>query len=153
MKVYSNTRNSKKAIVLNEAVKNNLESLSQLLRNQTSQSLSLSPSLQSLDNEVEARSLARQFVFALNDPYRAMLLYPLILDCNFSYIGDPIFNQTTFPPEVHPLLSLYFHKDSDYDLLESEGRRVLDLFYCFLINESPELMQGWLLKKEKQSLG
>lgn len=59
MKVYSNTRNSKKAIVLNEAVKNNLESLSQLLRNQTSQSLSLSPSLQSLDNEVEARSLAR----------------------------------------------------------------------------------------------
>jgi hypothetical protein len=46
-------------MVLNETVRTNLESLSQLLRNQTSQSLSLTPSLQSLDNEAESLSLAR----------------------------------------------------------------------------------------------
>ncbi len=46
-------------MAMNEVVRNNLDSLSQMLRNHTSQSLSLTSSLQSLDTEAEALSLAR----------------------------------------------------------------------------------------------
>jgi|JI6StandDraft_1071083.scaffolds.fasta_scaffold257358_2 hypothetical protein len=65
-----------------------------------------------------------------------MLLYPLVLDSTFIYAVDPIFSQTTFPSELHPLLSLYFHKASGYSQLESQGRRIVDIFYFFLLNES-----------------
>jgi archaellum component FlaC len=59
MKVYSSARNQRKSMAMNEVVRNNLDSLSQMLRNHTSQSLSLTSSLQSLDTEAEALSLAR----------------------------------------------------------------------------------------------
>lgn len=58
MKVYSSARNQRKSMAMNEVVRNNLDSLSQMLRNHTSQSLSLTSSLQSLDTEAEALSLA-----------------------------------------------------------------------------------------------
>ena len=82
-------------------------------------------------------ALAREFITALNDPYRAMLLYPLILDSPFAYTPDPLFQQTTFPPELHPLLSLYLHKSSGYTHLEKQGRRIIDIFYHYLAVEAP----------------
>ena len=85
-----------------------------------------------MDAEAEALSLASEFVSALSDPYRAMLLYPLVIDSPFCYSPDPLFNQTELPSELHPLLSLYLHRSSDYRQIERQGRRLVDLFYHFV---------------------
>ena len=61
-----------------------------------------------------------------------MLLYPLVIDSPCSYPIDALMQQTTLPAELHSLLSLYLHRESDYSNLEGQGRRVIDLFYMYL---------------------
>jgi hypothetical protein len=82
-----------------------------------------------------------------------MLLYPLLLDSPYAYATDPIFQQTTFPSELHSLLSLYLHKASGYSQLEQQGRRIIDIFYHYVAVEAPEVMEAWLYNNEAQSLG
>ena len=82
-----------------------------------------------------------------------MLLFPLVIDSPFSYLPDPVFQQTTFPSELHPLLSLYLHKASGYAQLEKQSRRVIDIFYHFLSIEYPEVLEEWLQRGENQSIG
>jgi hypothetical protein len=76
-----------------------------------------------------------------------MLLYPLVLDSPFAYTADPLFLQTSFPPELHPLLSLYLHKSSGYAQIERYGRRMVDIFYHFIVVEAPGVLEEWLNRK------
>jgi hypothetical protein len=50
MRVYSSARNHRKSSGLNDSLKHNLEVLADLLKHQNSPTLSLTPSLQSLDD-------------------------------------------------------------------------------------------------------
>lgn len=97
MKVYSASKLRRNHCPLNEVIKTNITQLASLLKCTSSQSLSLTPSMQSLNAEEEAINLAKEFVSNLSDPFQLMILYPLVLDCSFTCPPDPLFQYTSFP--------------------------------------------------------
>lgn len=82
-----------------------------------------------------------------------MLLYPLVVDSHCKYPADAIFQQTTYPTELHPLLSLYLHKASAHSAIERRSRKIIDIFYLFLAAEAPTSLDTWLETENRQSLG
>jgi hypothetical protein len=134
MKVYSASKVRRNSLQLNETIKANIQQLAALLKNSSSQTLSLSPSMQSLNAEEEAINLAKEFVSNLSDPFQCMILYPLVLDCAITTQPNAIFQYTSFPDELHSMLTLFLHKCTAYTSLDRNSRKIIDLFYRF-INE------------------
>lgn len=136
MKVYSATKLRRNSFQLNEAIKNNIHQLASLLKSSSTNSLSLSPSGQAPNAEEEAIILAKEFVSSLSDPYQCMILYPLVLDSQYSCPPDPIFQYTSYPEELHCLLTLYLHRCTGYSSLERRSRKIIDVFYRYINEEA-----------------
>jgi hypothetical protein len=73
-----------------------------------------------------------------------MILYPLVLDCTITSQPDSLFHFTSFPEELHPLLTLYLYKCTSYISLDRNSRKIIDLFYRYVNDEAREVYDAWL---------